>query len=193
MMPESARRPLNWDRLLLSKDRALTSAPDTAAPRWSGSGLKLSSDIRLETCQVPGYAAVAACSKTAGQGGACFRSQCCKLTFWEESGGPHLEKNVYTSSLIVPQFLGTSLGGGDRLGSCLTQRSLIRMRLFTPSSVSSLRGVMKNVLLNRMALECFLLPSFCHFVHSSTHLPPSPALNKTLNTYHSYLEHMHGS
>lgn len=93
-----------------------------------------------------------------------------------------MEKNVYTSSLVVPQFLGTSLGGGDRLGSCLTQRSLIRMRLFTPSSVSSLRGVMKNVLLNRMALECFLLPSFCHFVHSSTRLPPSPALNKTLNT-----------
>lgn len=83
------------------------------------------------------------------------------------------------------RFLGKSWGGEDRSGNCLTEsyKSLIiRMDFSTPSSRYILRGVMKNILLNKRVLEYFLaafLVSLCLFIH---HLSPFPALSKTLNT-----------
>ena len=75
--------------------------------------------------------------------------------------------------------------GGAKSKNCLTQShksSFTRMKFFTSTSFSSLRGVVKNIPLTRKGLECFFFPSVCHFVHLASLLPPCPALSKLLKT-----------
>lgn len=185
MMPESARRPLNWGQLLLSKDRTLTTA---TGHHWPSVKWKWTKTLfRHQTRYLTGSRVCSSSCLFQNDGGAASNSGVNVVNF--PSGRSHVAPTWKEMRMLPPwlshRFLEKSknfLDGEAKSRNCLTQSHksfFIRMKFFTPASVSSLWGTVKNILLNRKVLECLF--SLCHLVHLSTLTPPCPALSKTLN------------
>ena len=109
--PGINKKALIWGQLLLSKDRTLTAAPGHRWSHRSGNGWKHSSHIRLETWEVPGCAALAACFRMAG--GATSNSGVNVVNF--PSGRSHVVP-IWKGRHMLPlwlshRFLGKSVSG----------------------------------------------------------------------------------